>query len=94
MRNGTLILNVIHGKEMEIEYEKNEIIDKINSFFGYDCIDKVVLRIVEDKIYSQKKKVQNIRNLEKIEKKLKNIQNEQLKSSLNNLVKAYNEKNE
>ena len=94
MRNGTLILNVIHGKEMEIEYEKNEIMDKINSFFGYDCIDKVVLRIVEDKIYSQKKKVQNIRNLEKIEKKLKNIQNEQLKSSLNNLVKAYNEKNE
>ena len=94
MRNGTLILNVIHGKEMEIEYEKNEIMDKINSFFGYDCIDKVVLRIVEDKIYSQKKKVQNIRNLEKIEKKLKNIQNEELKSSLNNLVKAYNEKNE
>ena len=33
MRDGTLILNVIHGKEMEIEYEKKEIIDKINSFF-------------------------------------------------------------
>ena len=32
MRDGTLILNVVHGKELEIEYEKNEIIDKINSF--------------------------------------------------------------
>ena len=32
MRNGKLILNVIHGKEMAIEYEKKEIIDKINSF--------------------------------------------------------------
>ena len=28
MRDGTLILNVIHGKEMKVEYGKNEIIDK------------------------------------------------------------------
>jgi hypothetical protein len=32
MREGTLVLNVIHGKELEVEYEKNEIMDKINSF--------------------------------------------------------------
>ena len=38
MRNGTLVLNVLHGKELEIEYSKKEIIDKINSFFGYNCI--------------------------------------------------------
>ena len=25
MKNGTLVLNIIHGKEMEIEYKKNEI---------------------------------------------------------------------
>ena len=34
MKDGTLVLNVVHGKELEIEYEKREIIDKINSFFG------------------------------------------------------------
>ena len=39
MKNGILVLNVIHGKEMEVEYNKKEIIDKINSFFGYNCID-------------------------------------------------------
>ena len=33
MRDGTLVLNVIHGKEMEIEYEKKEIIDRIEDFF-------------------------------------------------------------
>ena len=38
MRNGTLVLNVTHGKELDIEYSKNEILDKINSFFGYKCI--------------------------------------------------------
>ena len=48
MREGTLVLNVIHGKELEVEYEKNEIMDKINSFFGYKCISKVVLKIVQD----------------------------------------------
>ena len=28
MKNGTLVLNVVHGKELEIEYAKLEIIDK------------------------------------------------------------------
>ena len=55
MRDGTLVLNVIHGKEMEVEYEKNEIIDKINSFFGYNCISQVTLKIVQDKIKLIKK---------------------------------------
>ena len=31
VKDTTLVLNVVHGKEMEIEYAKNEIIDKINS---------------------------------------------------------------
>ena len=35
MRNGTLVLNVVHGKEMEIEYEKNQIID-IFSRIGFN----------------------------------------------------------
>ena len=46
MKHGALILNVIHGKELEVEYAKNEIIDKINSFFGYNCISSVNLKII------------------------------------------------
>ena len=44
-----LVLNVLHGKELEIEYEKNEIIDKLNSFFGYNCISQVSLKVVQEK---------------------------------------------
>ena len=55
MREGTLVLNVIHGKEMEVEYEKQEIIDKINSFFGYNCISQVTLKIVQDTIKTNEK---------------------------------------
>ena len=94
MRDGTLVLNVIHGKEMEIEYEKTEIIDKINSFFGYNCIGQVTLKIVQDKIDINGKVFPKIKDLSKIEKKMSKVKNEELKSSLNNFLRAYNEKNE
>ena len=91
MRDGTLILNVVHGKEMEIEYEKKEIIDKINSFFGYNCISQITLRITQDKSKSKNKSFKKIKNLSKIDEKMNNIKNVSLKNSLSNLLKAYNE---
>ena len=93
MKDGVLVLNVIHGREMEIEYQKNEIMDKINSFFGYNCISNVTLKIVSNKI-NKKKLFPKIQNFEKIEEKMKNVKDNQLKRSLNNLLKAYNERNE
>ena len=66
MKDGNLVLNVIHGKEMEIEYEKKEIIDKINSFFGYNCIGHVTLKIVQNSIKSSSKIFPKIKNLSKI----------------------------
>ena len=93
MRNGTLVLNVLHGKELEIEYAKKEIIDKINSFFGYNCINKIMLKIVQENIKTRKNKFSKIKDLSKINQKIEKINNDQLKSSLNNLLKAYNEKN-
>ena len=93
MKEGTLVLNVIHGKEIEIEYEKNEIIDKINSFFGYNCITNVTLKIAQDKIKVNNKIYPKIANLSKIEKKLDKVSNKQLKSNLNDFLKAYNERN-
>ena len=93
MRDGTLILNVIHGKELDVEYEKNEIIDKINSFFGYNCISHVTLKIVQDKINLENKVYPKIKNLPKIEEKMSKVNNKELKSSLNNFLKAFNERN-
>ena len=93
MRNGKLILNVIHGKEMDMEYEKKEIIDKINSFFGYNCISKVTLKIVENKINLNKNFFPKIKNLSKIEEKMNKVKDNELKSSLNNFLKAFDERN-
>ena len=93
MKNGTLVLNVIHGKEMEVEYNKSEIKDKINSFFGYNCIENINLRVVRDKKEDKDNIFPRIKNLVKINDKMKRVKNEQLKNSLNNFLKAYNERN-
>ena len=92
MRDGTLVLNVVHGKEMEVEYRKTEIIDKINSFFGYKCISHIALKVVQDRIVADEKVFPKIKNLSKIEEKMKKVSNEELKISLKNLIKAFNEK--
>ena len=93
MKDGILILNVIHGKELEIEYAKKEIIDKINSFFGYNCIGQVTLKIVQEKIKPKQNQFPKIKNFSKINEKIDKVNNNQLKSSLNNFLKAFNERN-
>ncbi|MDB9761131.1 DUF721 domain-containing protein [Pelagibacteraceae bacterium] len=92
MNNGTLVLNVIHGNELTVEYSKQEIIDKINSFFGFRCIEEVRLKIVQERKNSKQKKM-----TDKIKKNYNNnldsVNNENLKKSLNKLIEAYNAKN-
>ena len=92
MKDGSLVLNVIHGKEMEIEYEKKNIIDKINSFFGYNCISNVALKIIQNKTIAKSKNFPKIKNINKIEQKMKSVKNTELKNSLNNFLKAYNDR--
>ena len=92
MKDGNLILNVVHGKEILVEYEKKEIIDNINSFFGYNCIGHITLKIVQEKIKT-KKNFSKIKNQNKIEEKMKRVNNYELKNSLTNFLKAFNERN-
>ena len=92
MKDGTLVLNVVHGKEVEIEYEKKSITDKINSFFGYNCISNITLKIIQEKI-EEKKLFPKIKDIDKITKKIQKVDNSQLKNSLNKFLKAYNERN-
>ena len=93
MKDSTLILNVIHGKELQVEYEKNQIIDKINSFFGYKYISNVTLKTVRDKVVKNRKSFPKLKNINKIEEKINKVNDNQLKGSLNSLLKAYNERN-
>ena len=91
MSNGILVLNVIHGNELTVEYGKQEIIEKINSFFGFKCIKEVKLKIVQEKKASNQKLLTD--RTRKYYNKLNNVNNEGLKNSLNKLIEAYNAKN-
>jgi len=92
MNNGTLILNVIHGNELTVEYGKQEIMDKINSFFGFKCIKEVKLKVVQKKRVSKQISPLNEAKLN-YSNKLENINNEGLKETLTKLIEAYNAKN-
>jgi hypothetical protein len=93
MRDGNLFLNVIHGKELEVEYDKKEIMDKINSFFGYKCISHVTLKIIQNTVNKDVKVFPKIKNFSEIKKKMSTVNNNDLKNSLNNFLKAFNERN-
>ena len=90
MSNGTLVINVIHGNELSVEYSKQEIIDKINSFFGFKCVKEVKLKIIQEKRTEKNK--ENLKNIKRYQNNLKDINNQSIKSSLNKLIEAYNDK--
>ena len=87
-KGGTLVLAVKRGNEITLEYSKNEIINKINSYFGYNLISKIVLQTVN----SEKKKIKKINGIGKFsknfEKKIDKIENEKIRNSLSQLISA------
>ena len=88
----TLILNVIHGKEIDVEYNKKNIIDKINSYFGYSFVKHIQIKIIDLK-YSNSTKKNNVKkNKSSFDAHLKKIENVNLKNKLEKLINAFNDK--
>ena len=85
-KSGTLILLVERGNEINIEYSKKEIINKINSYFGYQLINEIRLQTFNTKIKKGKKN--NIMNSlsKKFEKKISEIKNKDIRDSLSQLL--------
>ena len=48
LRTSCLNIMVKRGHEVDIEYSKKSIIDKMNSFFGYNMVEKVKLITFEE----------------------------------------------
>ena len=86
--NGTLVLAVKRGNEINVEYSKKEIINKINSHFGYKLINEVRLQAFN----SEKEKIKKTNSLnksfKKFEKKVNEIKNNNIRNSLSQLLKA------
>jgi hypothetical protein len=85
---GTLIISVQRGNEINIEFSKNTIIEKINSFFGYKILNNVRLETFNNLKENINKKKMNIstNTTEKFKNSLKSLNNEKIKKSLIELI--------
>ena len=90
----TLLVMVKRGNEVDLEYSKKEIMNKMNSFFGYSVVENLKLTSFDDeKIFPKIEKInnQNVTN-DKYQKKIKDVKNEKIKKSLMELTKVFKEK--
>ena len=92
-KDGVLVLNVSHGDQLDIEYDKRNIIDKINSFFGYNFIKRIKISLIDNKIkIKNENTLMNIKE-KKLDNKIDQIENLKIKKRLIELAKQYENKN-
>jgi len=93
LKDGMLTLNVSHGNQLDVEYSKKDIIDKINSFFGYKFIKQIKIVLIDEKISIKNKGSLSTLKNQKFDKKIDEIENLNLKKKLNNLIEEFGKKN-
>ena len=86
--NATLVIEIKRGDEIQIEYAKKEIMDKINSYFGYRLIGEIRLQTANSDNKKIKKKDALTRLSKNFEKKINEINNDDIKNSLFQLFNA------
>ena len=84
--DGILVLAIERGNEIEVEYSKNEIINKVNSYFGYKLINQIKLKSLNPENKKNKIKKKSDKLLKKFETKLNEIKSSKIKDSLSELL--------
>ena len=91
---GVSCLNIMvkRGKEVELEYSKKDIINRMNAYFGYEAVKNIKLNTFEGQ-YEKIKEVKIV-NATKREhkKKIDSIKNDKIKKSLLELNKLFKSK--
>ena len=90
----TLSIMVKRGHEVDLEYSKKEILDKMNSFFGYSVVEKLKFISFDDeqKIYVKDDAHQENVAINKYQSKINDVKNDKIKKSLIELTKVFKEK--
>ena len=90
----TLLVMVKRGHEVDLEYSKKEILDKMNSFLGYSVIEKLKFISFDDeqKIFVKKETSQENVAINKYQSKINDVKNDKVKKSLIELTKVFKEK--
>jgi len=90
----TLHVMVKRGHEIDLEYSKKEIIDKMNSFFGYAAVEKLKFISFDDAQTKFKKidESESHATNSKYKDKINDIKNDKIKNSLLELTKLFKQR--
>ncbi len=90
----TLVVMVKRGHEVDVEYSKKNILDKMNNFFGYDVVEKLKFISFDDEQKTEDSNESKSNNvaISKYGDKIKDVKNEKIKKSLTELSKVFKEK--
>ena len=90
----TLVIMVKRGHEVDVEYSKKDILNKMNNFFGYSVVEKLKFISFDDEqemTVSSNSDSKNVA-ISKFEDKIKDVKNEKIKKSLTELTKVFKNK--
>ena len=85
---------VKRGHEIDLEYSKKKIMDKMNGFFGYDVVEKLKFISFDDTQTKFKKKDENENDVtnSKYADRINDIKNDKIKKSLLKLTKLFKQR--
>ena len=90
----TLLIMVKRGHEVDLEYSKKKIMDKMNTFFGYTVVEKIKLTSFDNQKQKPFKKLDPEKDVtnEKYHQKINSVRNDKIKKSLLELTKVFKKK--
>ena len=90
----TLQVMVKRGHEIDIEYSKKDIMNKMNSFFGYMVVEKLKFISFDDAQTKFKKEEKNDNSVtnNKYTDKISDVKNDKIKKSLLELTKLFRQR--
>ncbi len=90
----TLLIMVKRGHEVDLEYSKKEIANKMNGFFGYSVVEKLKFISFDNdqNLLPKKNNSENNVTIKKYENKINDIKNDKIKKSLMELTKLFRQK--
>jgi len=87
-----LSIMVKRGHEVDLEYSKKLILDKLNSYLGYNAVEKLKFISFEgEEVQKKEKNMKNATN-SKYKEKISSIKNDKIKKSLIEMSKFFKKK--
>ncbi len=87
-----LSIMVKRGHEVDLEYSKKSILNKLNSYLGFNAVEKLKFISFEDEEAEFKEKITKDATNNEYEEKISKIKNDKIKKSLIELSKHFKKK--